>query len=74
MRTEFETADPMDLPRSFPRKDDPDKKWIAWALYTAGSLILALAAVMVLGLDQVLLLGWAVGVIVAAVLTVFGGH
>lgn len=68
MDTEFETP----LPRGLARSDNPDRKWIVWAIYAMGSLILALTAIIVLQIDSGILLGWAVGVIVAATLTVFG--
>ncbi len=68
MDTEFETP----LPQGLTRPDNPDRKWIFWAIYAMGSLILALTAIVVLQIDSGILLGWAVGVIVAATLTIFG--
>lgn len=52
--------------------ENPDQKWLAWALWSGISLVLALFSVLALGIDSGLLLGWAVGVIVAAMLMVFG--
>ena len=48
MDTEFETP----LPRGLARSDNPDRKWIVWAIYAMGSLILALTAIMVLQIDS----------------------
>jgi len=52
--------------------DPPEAKWIAWAIWSAISLVMGLLAVFVAGFDTGLLLGWAVGIIVAAMLMVFG--
>ena len=49
----------------------PDDKWTAWALWSAITLVCALFAVFIAGADSGLLLGWVVGVIVAAMLMVF---
>ena len=51
--------------------NNPESKWIAWAIWSGISLVLALFAVLVAGLDTGLLLGWAVGIIIAAMLMVF---
>ena len=53
------------------RANNPESKWIAWAIWSGVSLVLALLAVFVAGLDTGLLLGWAVGIIIAAMLMVF---
>jgi hypothetical protein len=50
----------------------PDAKWTAWAIWSAISLGAALFAVFVAGADTGLLLGWVVGVIVAAMPMMFG--
>ena len=52
--------------------DNTDSKWVAWALWAAIALAMVMFAVLCLGIDTGLLLGWAVGVIVAATLTLFG--
>jgi hypothetical protein len=52
--------------------DPPEARWIAWALWSAISLVLVLLAVFGAGFDTGLLLGWAAGIIVAAILLVFG--
>jgi hypothetical protein len=49
----------------------PDAKWTVWALWSVITLVVALFAVFVAGADTGLLLGWVVGVIVAAMLMVF---
>lgn len=72
METEFETAGPTDMPRRYARAARPNDKWVRWSIYAAGSLILSLAAVVGLQLDPALLLGWAAGIIVAALLIARG--
>jgi hypothetical protein len=64
----------LDLPVDPPQEAtyDPDSKWIAWALWSGIGMVMALFGVFCLGVDSGLLLGWAVGVIVAATLTLFG--
>ena len=52
--------------------DTPESRWAAWAIWSGISLLLVLFAVLVAGFDTGLLLGWAVGIIVAAMLMVFG--
>jgi hypothetical protein len=56
---------------TIPAADSPDSKWIAWAVWSGLSLILVLLAVFGAGFDTGLLLGWAVGTIIAAMLMVF---
>lgn len=51
--------------------DTPEAKWIAWAIWSGISLVMVLLAVVVAGLDTGLLLGWGVGIIIAAMLMVF---
>jgi|HubBroStandDraft_3_1064219.scaffolds.fasta_scaffold2494192_1 hypothetical protein len=53
------------------RTDNPESKWVAWAIWSGISLVMALLAVLVAGMDSGLLLGWAVGIIIAAMLMVF---
>jgi hypothetical protein len=53
-------------------EDNPESKWLAWAIWSGISLVMVLFAVLVAGFDSGLLLGWAVGIIVAAMLMVFG--
>jgi hypothetical protein len=60
-------APPIDEP-----VDTPEARWTAWALWSAISLGMVLFAVLVVGADAGLLLGWVVGIIVAAMLMVFG--
>jgi hypothetical protein len=69
METELETTydQPVDEP-----VDSPEARWKAWAAWSAISLVMALFAVLVMRADTGLLLGWIVGVIVAAMLMVFG--
>jgi hypothetical protein len=52
--------------------DPPEARWIAWALWSAISLVLVLLTVFGAGFDTGLLPGWAAGIIVAAMLLVFG--
>jgi hypothetical protein len=52
--------------------DSPEAKWTAWAIWSAISLVVVLLAVFAAGFDTGLLLGWVVGIIVAAMLIVFG--
>ena len=52
--------------------DTPEARWTAWALWSAISLVMVLFAVLVIGAHTGLLLGWIVGVIVTAMLMVFG--
>jgi hypothetical protein len=59
-------------PSDQPPMDSPEARWLAWALWSGISLVMAVFAVFVAGADTGLLLGWAVGVIVAAMLMVFG--
>jgi hypothetical protein len=54
--------------------DTPEARWTAWAIWSAISLVIVLFAVLVAGFDAALLLGWAVGIIVAAMLMVFGRY
>jgi hypothetical protein len=56
---------------SIGRVDTRDPKWVAWAIWSSVSLALALFVVLAGGFDPGLLLGWAAGVIIAAVLMVF---
>jgi hypothetical protein len=58
--------------RSAQYTDPPEARWTAWALWSAISLVLVLLAVFAAGFDPGLLLGWAAGIIVAAILLVFG--
>lgn len=51
--------------------DPPEAKWIAWGIWSGISLVIVLLAVLVAGFDTGLLLGWAVGIIIAAMLMVF---
>lgn len=51
--------------------DTPESKWTAWAVWSAISLLAVLFIVFVGGFDAGLLLGWAVGIIIAAMLVVF---
>jgi hypothetical protein len=51
--------------------DTPEANWIAWGIWSGISLVMMLLAVVVAGLDTGLLLGWAVGIIIAAMLMVF---
>jgi hypothetical protein len=53
------------------RGSNPESKWVAWGIWSGISLVMALLAVLVAGLDSGLLLGWAVGIIIAAMLMVF---
>ena len=55
-----------------PATDTPEARWIAWALWSAISLVVVLFAVLVFGADAALLLGWVVGVILTAMWMVFG--
>ena len=50
---------------------NPDIKWVLWGVWAGLSLLAVLLAVLVGGFDPALLLGWAVGIIVAAMLIVF---
>ena len=50
---------------------NPEAKWILWAIWSGISLLAALFVVFVGGFDTGLLLGWAVGIIIAAMLMVF---
>ncbi len=51
--------------------DSPESKWTAWAIWSSISLVAVLLIVFVGGFDAGLLLGWAVGIIIAAMLVVF---
>jgi hypothetical protein len=53
------------------RGDSPESKWVAWAVWSSVSLLAVLFVVFVGGFDTGLLLGWAVGIIIAAMLVVF---
>jgi hypothetical protein len=55
-----------------PLVDTPEARWTAWAIWSAITLVMALFFVFAAGVDTGLLPGWAVGIIVAAVLIVFG--
>ena len=52
-------------------EDNPEAKWIAWGIWSGITLVMVLLAVLVAGFDAALLLGWAVGIIIAAMLMVF---
>jgi len=52
-------------------EDTPETKWVAWAIWSSISLVVVLFGVLVAGIDSGLLLGWVVGIIIAAVLIVF---
>jgi hypothetical protein len=52
-------------------EDDPETKWVAWGVWSGLSLVAVLLAIFVGGFDPGLLLGWVVGIIIAAVLMVF---
>ncbi len=52
--------------------DSPEARWIAWGIWSALSLGMVMLAVIGAGFDPGLLLGWIVGIIVAAMLMVFG--
>jgi hypothetical protein len=49
----------------------PDGKWITWALWSSISLVAALVAVLIAGIDPGLLLGWAAAIIIGGMLMVF---
>jgi hypothetical protein len=51
--------------------NSPEGKWIIWAIWSGISLAAVLFAVLVLGVDTGLLLGWAVGIIIPAAKMVF---
>jgi hypothetical protein len=51
--------------------DTPESRWTAWAIWSAISLVAVLFVVFVGGFNTGLLLGWAVGIIIAAILVVF---
>jgi len=51
--------------------DTPESKWVAWALWSIISLAAVLFVVFAGGFNPGLLLGWAVGIIIAAMLVVF---
>jgi 4-hydroxybenzoate polyprenyltransferase len=51
--------------------ESPESKWIAWALWSGVSLAAVLFIVFAGGFNPGLLLGWAVGIIIAAMLMVF---
>ena len=53
-------------------EDSPEARWIAWAIWSGIALIAVLIAVLLGGMHPVLLLGWAFGIIVSAMLMVFG--
>jgi hypothetical protein len=53
-------------------EDSPEARWIAWGIWSALSLAMVMLAVLGAGFDPGLLLGWIVGIIVAAMLMVFG--
>ena len=61
-----------DVAPPLPLMDTPEARWRAWAIWSAISLVLVLFIVFVAGADTGLLLGWSVGIIVAAMLIVFG--
>ena len=49
-----------------------EQQWIAWTVWSLITLMGAVLAVWIIGVDSGLLLGWIVGVIVAAGLMAFG--
>jgi hypothetical protein len=51
--------------------DTPESRWTAWAVWSAISLAAVLFIVFVGGFNTGLLLGWVVGIIIAAMLVVF---
>jgi hypothetical protein len=55
---------------TFDRRN-PDGKWVTWAIWSGTSLVAVLVAVLVAGMDPSLLLGWAAGIIIAAMFMVF---
>ncbi len=75
MESELQTGLPAtpNLPGAdIPLVDTPEARWTAWAIWSAIILVMVLFFVFAAGLDTGLLLGWAVGVIVAAMLMVLG--
>jgi len=56
---------------SIDRTDSPDAKWVAWAIWSSIALVLTLFMVFAGGMDPGALLGWVVGVTIAAMLMVF---
>ena len=52
---------------------NPEKQWMAWGIYALISLIVAFTAV-IAGFDRGLLLGWAAGLMGAAILLVVRGR
>lgn len=52
--------------------ENSDARWVAWGLWSFISLAMVLFAIFALGIDTGLLLGWVVGTIVAATITLFG--
>jgi hypothetical protein len=60
-----------DIATSTTRGDSPESKWVAWAIWSSISLLAVLFVVFAGGFDTGLLLGWAVGIIIAAMLVVF---
>jgi hypothetical protein len=53
-------------------RDTPEARWLAWGIWSGISLLMVSLGVFVAGFDTGLLLGWLVGIIVAAMLMVFG--
>ena len=52
-------------------QENPEARWIAWAVWSGLALIATLVAVLFGGMNSVLLLGWAFGIIVSAMLMLF---
>ena len=65
-------SDTLFAPEIEPLVDPPEARWIAWGMWSVISLIMVMLGVFGAGFDAGLLLGWAVGIIVAAMLIVFG--
>ena len=51
--------------------NNPEAKWIVWGIWSGLALVVVLLAVIFAGLDPGLLLAWALGVIITAMLMVF---
>lgn len=51
-------------------REDPASRWLAWLRWSCAALLLAAIAVLGFGADPGLLLGWACGSMIAAVLLV----
>jgi|HubBroStandDraft_5_1064220.scaffolds.fasta_scaffold563524_2 hypothetical protein len=49
----------------------PESKWVAWAMWSSISLAAVLFVVFAGGFNTGLLLGWVVGIIIAAMMVVF---